>query len=493
MKTSILSPSAKVPSTVIIPLWKTQDIKTILSKIGQAYDTPETFLKAVWQGDGKEQLVVFAKHHTLFLVGLGKANDQSSITRFVRGLVYKNKKSFSTQVALDLRFAEAQNKYDAALLIAAATNGVLLGRYNNDLYKTKKPKKTGFASASAKLAILSELKGAAAKKAIQQATILAEAQLKIFDLVNKPANKKIPSTLVALARKNAKESGYKLTVFSGNQVVKKGFHALHAVGQAGPNPSAMIIMDYKPKKAAKLTVALVGKGVTFDTGGVSLKPSSNMHLMKSDMGGAAAVIGAMEVIAKLKLPIRVVGVVASAENNIGSHAIKPGDIINSYSGKTIEVLNTDAEGRLVLADGLAYANKTYKPDVMIDLATLTGSIVRAIGKQAAGLFTKNKELSDQLYTVATKTGERLWPMPLWDEYADEMKSDIADIKNLASSPNAGSITAAKFLEVFTNDHPKWAHLDIAAQAMNDNEFSNQANATAFGVHLLVAFVKSLQE
>ena len=491
MKFSFTSTTSRLPKTVIIPIWKSKNSQEIIQQIGKAYGAPPSFNSAHWSGDDKETLTVFAGERTLYLIGLGDNNSQATISKSIRSLVFKNKKSLPSTLGLDLHFADAQDKYDSSQLLAAAVNGALLGRYSNNLFKSKKPKKTGFLTASAKMVIFSTTKGSAAKKSADQAIILSEAQIKIFDLVNKPANKKIPSTLVALARSNAKSSGYKLTVFSGSAVVKKGFHALHAVGQASPNPSSMIIMDYKPKKAAKLTIALVGKGVTFDTGGVSLKPSHNMHLMKSDMGGAAAVIGAMDVIAKLKLPVHVVGIVAAAENNIGSVAIKPGDIINSFSGKTIEVLNTDAEGRLVLADGLAYANKTYKPDIMIDLATLTGSIVRAIGKPAAGLFTQNKDLSDLLYKAGQKTGERLWPMPMWDEYLDEMQSDIADIKNLGSSPNGGAITAAKFLEVFTNKHPKWAHLDIAGKALVENEFSNQANATAFGVHLLVTFVKGL--
>lgn len=493
MKFTFASSPEQLPKTIIIPIWKMKNIKDVILAIAKTYGAPPALNSTKWNAEGKDSLIVFAGDRTLFLVGLGKVKNQSAIAKVIRSLVYKNKKSFTASVGIDLHFADAQENYDSARLLEATVNGALLGRYVNNLYKSKKNKKTGFLAASAKLVILSETKGQAAKKTTENARILSEAQIKIFDLVNKPANKKVPATLVALAKSNAKTAGYKVTVFSGNAVVKKGFHALHAVGQASPNPSAMIVMDYKPKKATKFTVALVGKGVTFDTGGISLKPSSNMHLMKSDMGGAAAVMGAMEVIAMLKLPIRVVGVVASAENNIGSTAIKPGDIINTFSGKTIEVLNTDAEGRLVLADGLAYANKTYKPDVMIDLATLTGSIVRAIGKPAAGLFTQNKELIDELVDAGQDCGERLWPMPMWDEYFDEMKSDIADIKNLGSSPNAGSITAAKFLEVFTDKHPKWAHLDIAAQAMNENEFSNQANATAFGVHLLVTFVQNLSK
>lgn len=491
MKISFISSEKKQTTNVLVPIWKADNIKDILAKIGEKYNFPNSFFSTNWKAEEKDVVSVFSDKHVVYLIGLGKTLMHSNLTRCTRTCVHKNKTIFPAALGLDLTFAEAQNGTDTALL-SATVNGAILGKYNNNLYKTNLPKKKGFLSASSKLIIETTTKSSVAKAVTQEAIALAEAQVKIFDLVNKPANKKNPATLVALARKNGKDSGYKLKVISGNDVVKQGLHSLHAVGQASPSPSALIIMDYKPKKASKHTIALIGKGVTYDTGGISLKPSHNMHLMKSDMGGAAAVMGAMDIIAKMNLPIHVVGVVAAAENNIGSTAIKPGDIINSFSGKTIEVLNTDAEGRLVLADGIAYANKYFKPDVMIDLATLTGSIVRAIGKHAAGLFTKNEDLAAQLIATGQSTGERLWPMPMWDEYADEMKSDIADIKNLASSPNAGSITAAKFLEEFTNNHKKWAHLDIAAQAMIDNEFSNQANATAFGVSLLYHFVKNYQ-
>jgi leucyl aminopeptidase len=235
----------------------------------------------------------------------------------------------------------------------------------------------------------------------------------------------------------------------------------------------------------------VGKGVTFDTGGLSIKPSTSMHLMKSDMGGAAAVLGTLEVVAKLNLPIHVVGIVPATENSVDSRSTKPGDVITSYSGKTIEIIDTDAEGRVILADGLAYMVRHFQPDVLIDLATLTGSVIAALGLHAGGMFTQNDALATQLTQAADQTGERLWRMPLWDVYKEDIKSDVADVKNFSGKPVAGSISAAKFLEVFTENHPAWAHLDIAGMAFADTEFGSQKNATGFGIRLLIAYLRIL--
>jgi leucyl aminopeptidase len=236
---------------------------------------------------------------------------------------------------------------------------------------------------------------------------------------------------------------------------------------------------------------LVGKGVTFDTGGISIKSSNGMSYMKSDMGGAAAVLGTIEMVAKLNLPYHVVAIVPTCENSIDGLSIRPSYVINSYAQKTIEVIDTDAEGRLILADGLYYAVKNYKPDYLIDLATLTGSIIAAIGYEAAGLFSKNTDLQSSLYAAGEATGEKLWAMPMWDSYADTMKSDIADIKNLSSASVGGSITAAKFLEFFTDGHSAWAHIDIAGTAFGDNEYGKMKSATAYGVKLLTHWIESL--
>ena len=254
-------------------------------------------------------------------------------------------------------------------------------------------------------------------------------------------------------------------------------------------------MEYKPKATGSQlpTVGLVGKGVTFDTGGLSIKGSSNMHYMKSDMGGAAAVFGTMELIAKLKLPVHLVAIIPTTENCVDAKALKPGDVIGSYAEKTIEIIDTDAEGRLILADGIAYLNKNYSPDIMIDVATLTGSCVQTLGYEAGGLFTNNDDLALKLTNAGDRCGERLWRLPLWDSYEGDIKSDIADVKNYSGKPIAGAISAAKFLEFFTNKHTNWAHLDIAGVAFGDAEFYTQKTATAFGVRLLTDFIAGLKK
>ena len=216
-----------------------------------------------------------------------------------------------------------------------------------------------------------------------------------------------------------------------------------------------------------------------------------MHLMKSDMGGAAAVLGTVEVAARLKLPLRVVGVVPATENVVDGMATKPGDVITSYLGKTIEIIDTDAEGRVILADGLGHMVRHIQPDILIDLATLTGNVIAALGYQAGGLFTANDDLAAQLIAAGTKTGERLWQLPLWDDYKDDILSDVADVKNYSGKPTNGAIAAAKFLEAFTENHPAWAHLDIAGMAFADTEFGQQKNATAFGIKLLTEFLSKI--
>ncbi|HEX9957880.1 MAG TPA: M17 family metallopeptidase, partial [Fibrella sp.] len=297
-----------------------------------------------------------------------------------------------------------------------------------------------------------------------------------------------PQVLADWAVASGREYGYSVTVLDHDELARQGYNALLSVGQGSENPPMLLILDYNPANPTGSTVGLVGKGVTFDTGGISIKPSANMHLMKSDMGGAAAVLGTVEAAARLKLPRRVVGVVPTTENVVDGMAIKPGDVITSYLGKTIEIIDTDAEGRVILADGLGHMVRHVQPDVLIDLATLTGNVIAALGYQAGGLFTNNDELSAQLQAAGERTGERLWRLPLWDAYKDDLTSDVADVKNFSGKPINGAIAAAKFLEVFTEKHPAWAHLDIAGMAFADTEFGQQKNATAFGIRLLLDYL-----
>jgi leucyl aminopeptidase len=237
-------------------------------------------------------------------------------------------------------------------------------------------------------------------------------------------------------------------------------------------------------------VGLAGKGVTFDTGGISLKNSANLHYLKCDMAGGAAVIGTLEGAARLRLPVHLIGIVPATDNKPDGSALNPGDVINTYARITVEVEDTDAEGRLILADGLAYLKKHFNPDVMIDLATLTGASVISLGTAAAALFTNDDNLAGKLSAAADKTGEKVWRFPLWDEYNKVIDSTIADVKNYGGPP-AGAITAAKFLEKFIDGHPAWAHLDIAGVAFTDSDFAKGKSSTAYGVRLLLEYLSEI--
>jgi leucyl aminopeptidase len=261
-----------------------------------------------------------------------------------------------------------------------------------------------------------------------------------------------------------------------------GMGALLGVAQGSANEPRLVVMRWTGKKGEP-PVAFIGKGVTFDTGGISMKPAAGMEDMKGDMGGAACVAGLMHALAARKARVNAVGVIALVENMPSGNAQRPGDVVTSMSGKTIAVLNTDAEGRLILADALWYAQKRFKPRFMIDLATLTGAILIALGKEHAGLFSNNDELADRLLKSGADTGEKLWRMPLAGEYDRLIDSDIADVKNIGGR-NAGSITAAQFLQRFVNDVP-WAHIDVAGTAMDSNRNAiNQSWGSGWGVRLL---------
>jgi len=331
------------------------------------------------------------------------------------------------------------------------------------------------------------------KSIAQKALSIAEAQLSAMHLVDTPSNIKTPRYMADFAVASGKQYGYDVKVLDKKQLTKLKCEALLAVGQGSVHEPVMIIMEYKPKKSKSKTpqLGLVGKGISFDTGGISIKPSANMGYMKSDMSGAAAVIGAIELAARLELDVHIVGVVPAAENSVDAMSIRPGDVIGSYLGKTIEVIDTDAEGRLVLADGLAYLIKNHQPEQIIDLATLTGSVIAALGYTTAGMFTHNDDMAAKLIESGAKINERVWRMPFWEEYASDMHSDIADIKNLSAKPVAGSITAAKFLEAFTSEHKNWVHLDIAGVAFSDSEYAKMRTATGYGVRLLGAYMEQM--
>ena len=441
----------------------------------------------------KTSLLLFSKNkkEKIYLIGLGKAQKQAaqafeSFRHFAFHQASAFAKNKTKTLCIDLRHLSAEMAYHATL-------GMQLAAYLPDGLKVEQNKDVAYLD---KLSCYLLHRDHSAKKLIAEAQHTACTQINMMQLVDCPSNIKTPKYLAAYAKNSGKTNGFKVVILHKKQLKTKGLHATLAVGQGAAHEPVFIIMEYKPpssKSSKKPQLGLVGKGITFDTGGVSIKPANNMHYMKSDMGGAAAVIGAIELAAKLELDIHLVAIVPTAENALDAHSIRPGDVIASYSGKSIEVINTDAEGRLVLADGLAYIQKNYKPEIVIDLATLTGSVVRTLGNAAAGLFTNNEKLSSLLQQAGTQCHERVWALPLWDDYDKEMESDVADIKNLSTRPVAGAITAAKFLQFFIAEHPAWAHLDIAGVAFGDSDYTKMKSATAYGVRLLVTFMKLLNK
>jgi len=307
-------------------------------------------------------------------------------------------------------------------------------------------------------------------------------------LLNLPASHKTALVLADWAAKSGDKYGYDVQIFNKEQIEELGLHALLAVNRGSEIPPRFIVMEHKPEGFENMkTIGIVGKGVTYDTGGLNIK-TRGMHFMKSDMGGAAAVLGTMEMAAKLNLPIHLIGIVPSTDNCVDATAYKPGDVINSYSGKTIEVMDTDAEGRLCLADGLSYLVRNFSPDVVIDLATLTGSSVQTLGYAAGALFSQNDDLAKELYESGLKTGEKVWRLPMWDDYKKNLHSDIADLRNFGLTPLAGAAEAAKFLEHFVDEHEAYAHLDIAGVAYTDSEYTKQKAGTAFGIRLLKDYI-----
>lgn len=323
-----------------------------------------------------------------------------------------------------------------------------------------------------------------------EAKILQNAQALCKDWLNKPANYKNPELLSQFLKNFASQHALKLTVFNREECEKLGLGAYLAVNRGSNYDAAFTILEYQTGSSDAKTLGLVGKCVTFDTGGISIKPSENMHYMKSDMGGATAVLGALQYAAQMKLPVNIIAVLPITDNAVSEQAYLPGDVITAYNGKTIEVLNTDAEGRMTLADALSYLTANYQTDAVLDLATLTGSAVRMFGDTCAPVFSSNENLIQSLIKSGEKTGQRLWKMPLWDVWENDFTSEVADYKNISAKPVGDCIVAAKFLQQFTNEHPNWAHLDIAGVAFGNTLYGKEKGATGFGVQLLIEFMKN---
>ncbi len=373
--------------------------------------------------------------------------------------------------------------------VEAVTEGITLGSYRMAKYLTGK-NSHAMTLRSAEILVDRASLGSA-RAGLAEGAIRGKATNLTRDIVNEPAIVLTPSRMAQVARRIAKERGLQIRVLEKKDLEKMGMGALLGVSAGSAEPPCLIHMTYSPKGVRNpKRIALVGKGITFDSGGLSLKTSTGMETMKQDKAGACAVLGAMSALPEMASPVEVHGIMAMTENMPSGTAIKPGDVLRTMGGKTIEVLNTDAEGRLILADALCYAQK-LKVERIIDLATLTGACMVALGPASTGVFGNNQEMIDSLLESAEQSGEKMWQLPCYEEYADQLRSEIADIKNTACR-YGGAITAALFLKSFVDDSVPWIHLDIAGPAfLETDQKSMRKGATGAGVRTLLSYVKSL--
>lgn len=422
--------------------------------------------------------------HTLLIIGVGKRTEVSlHIIQKVSANLSKTLKSSANKlVALDLTSSlfVHLNTHELAKSI---TEALILGSYLYTKYRSEAKKDPKTIEELWLLVTPSKLQHTS--NGIREGELHAAATTFARDLINESPTVTTPAYMADIANSLGKRGEVKVEILEEAQVKKMGMNSFLAVTRGSDEPAKFIKLTYKG--GGKKKVVLAGKAITFDTGGLSIKDAKNMETMKLDMAGAAAVLGVFSVLTKLKPKAEVVGLIAACENMPGPRAMKPGDIVTAMNGKTIEILNTDAEGRLTLADVLSYAVKE-KPDYIIDLATLTGACMVALGEDIAGLFSNNAELTKKLLNAAHRTGEKIWELPLEKEYRDSVKSHIADLRNIASTRYGGAITAALFLEEFVDRTP-WAHLDIAGPAFAEKEMPLVPRGGAgFGVRMLLEFL-----
>lgn len=432
----------------------------------------------LFQGKKNTHHIAEYDNKLVLFLGIGATPDYKTIKHIYRRAFHHHKKLFKNTATLI--FPDDFHKE----WIQAAINGLALGSYQLGHFKSEKEKNLLFDD-DFELKILSH---SDVQVQAEKGLKIAKAQLAVFHWVDLPPNEITPEFFALEAERTGKQYGFTTEIFDRQRAETEGLYAFLSVGKGSSREQRFIIMNYEPESYTK-HIGLVGKGITFDTGGLNIK-TQGMVYMKSDMAGGAAVLGTMQLIADLKLPVKVTAIIPACENAIGNQSYYPGDVIKSYSGHNIEIIDTDAEGRLILADGLSYLIKNYIPDAVIDIATLTGSSVATFGYECGALFTNNKELSQQLQKSGDFMGERLWELPLWDAYTPDIESEIADVKNYSGKPVAGAISAAKFLEFFTEKHTAWAHLDIAGVSFIDDEFAKTKHASGYGVHLLTDFIEN---
>ena len=496
MKIDFLDRGLATEGTLVIGAFEGKKLQGIAAEVDKKTDGSLTRAIAAKDFKGKkdEAIRLIApnglKISEIILFGLGKESDITPLSLEELGAKVTAALERCKDKSAFIHFPALSTKtLDENTATAHVAYGALLRTWKFDKYQTKKKdqpacalKTLGFMTDSPK----------AAKKTFEPLNHIAEGVFLTRHVVSEPPNVIYPESLAKIA-KDLKKLGVGVEVLNESQMKKLGMNALLGVGQGSIRDSQLVVLTWKggPKNQAPL--AVVGKGVTFDTGGISLKPAQDMDDMKYDMAGSGVVLGLIRALAGRKAKVNVVGVMGLTENMPSGSAQRPGDIVTSMSGQTIEILNTDAEGRLVLADALWYTQSRFKPQAMIDLATLTGAIVVSLGSEYAGLFSNNDTLAERLKGAGDITGEKLWRLPLGDAYDKDIDSVVADVKNIGSGRGAGSITAAQFLQRFVNDVP-WAHLDIAGTAWDKKGRPlSVKGATAFGVRLLNQWIQTHYE
>ena len=454
-----------------------------------AFNKLKTFVAREDENNGKPQETLAYDNLKELIILCRVSIDASAIDlQTLAGKLYPKIKNYHNAIVFARHLPKTS--FSAADIVNNIGLGFELASYSFDKYHTDK-KPEDFPKLESINFIAKEK---ITKKDYEQTAALANAVRYARDLTNEPSNELTPE-IYAADIKRLENLGLKITILNKTELKKKGFNMLLSVSQGSVNdPYVCILEYYGNKKKKSVDVALVGKGVTFDSGGISIKPSNGMWDMKQDMAGSAVVVSSLKAAIQQKLNLNIVGIVGLVENMPSGTATRPGDIVTSLSGKTVEILNTDAEGRLVLGDCITYVEREYKPERIIDLATLTGAIVVALGDEMAGLFSNDDVLSELLSIAGEQSGEELWRFPINDRYRKKIKSDIADIKNISEGRSAGSITAACFLEAFLQKKTPWAHLDIAGMDM----FSKPKplygkGASGFGVLLINKFLQNLEQ
>jgi leucyl aminopeptidase len=443
-------------------------------------------------GKAEETLLLYPRQETgprrFLVVGMGSAEEaDAEVLRRMAGRTVRVAEELGvTSVAFWL---DTSIPLDPASAAQAVTEGGVLAAWRFRELKTEKDPDRRDTEVQ-DLLLLTRADEEEARRGMDIGQAQARGENLARTLQARPGNVATPTHLAQEAQRMAKEAGLSVTILGPKEMKSQGMGALLAVAQGSEQEPRLIVLEHKGGKKRDAPLVLVGKGLTFDAGGISIKPASGMEDMKFDMSGGAAVIGALQAVAELDLPLNVVGIVPSSENLLSGAAVKPGDVVKTREGKTVEILNTDAEGRLILADALSYA-QTFEPAAMVDCATLTGACVVALGHHAIGLMGSDEALVAEVRAAGDRSGQRCWPFPLWKEYRKQLESPVADLKNIGGRP-AGTITAAAFLKEFTGKVP-WAHLDIAGTAYGDGDLSYQRKG-GYGTptRLLVEWVRSRQ-